>query len=86
GTVQITEPNATPEAEAPQPTPVSGETRVRAYMLAMNPQDALVLKYLIDTGGNFDIVLRNPNANQLFELEPVFDEYLLDRYQLDVPR
>jgi hypothetical protein len=55
-------------------------------MLAMNPQDALVLKYLIDTGGNFDIVLRNPNANQLFELEPVFDEYLLDRYQLDVPR
>ena len=86
GPVQITEPNATPEPETAEPTPIPSDSRVRAYLLAMNPQDALVLKYLVDTGGNFDIVLRNPNANQLFELEPVFDEYLLDRYQLDVPR
>lgn len=85
GTVQITAPGETPEPEA-QPTPVPGERRVRAYLLAMNPQDALVLKYLIDADGTFDIVLRNPNANQLFELEPVFDEYLVDRYQLSVPR
>jgi hypothetical protein len=85
GTVQITAPGETPEPEA-QPTPVPGERRVRAYLLAINPQDALVLKYLIDANGTFDIVLRNPNANQLFELEPVFDEYLVDRYQLSVPR
>lgn len=87
GTVQITETGevAEPEAE-PVPVQAGQEVRVRAYLLAVNPQDALVLKYLIDTGGMFDIVLRNPNANQLFELEPVFDEYLQDRYQLRVPR
>lgn len=74
-----------PEAEPQQP-PTPEETRVRAYLLAVSPQDALVLKNLIDTGGRFDLVLRNPNANQLFELDPVFDEYLQDRYQLRVPR
>ncbi len=76
----------TPEPAAPQPTPVPGDTRVRAYLLAMNPQDALVLKHLVDTGGQFDMVLRSPNATQLFELEPVYDEYLIDRYELEILR
>jgi Flp pilus assembly protein CpaB len=88
GTVQITETGQVTETgEEVEPVPAGNqEVRVRAYLLAINPQDALVLKYLIDTGGRFDLVLRNPNANQLFELDPVFDEYLQDRYQLRVPR
>jgi hypothetical protein len=52
----------------------------------MNPQDALVLKHLMDTGAQVDLVLRSPNATQIFDLDPVFDEYLIDRYQLEVPR
>lgn len=60
------------------------QTNVKAYLLAMDPQDALVLKHLIDIGAQFDIVLRNPTSEILFELSPVMQEYILDRYQLEV--
>jgi pilus assembly protein CpaB len=53
-------------------------------LLALNPQDALLLKHLVDTGATFDIVLRSPNSTQLFELEPIISEYLIDKYQLDI--
>ncbi len=61
-------------------------TNIRAYLLALAPQDALVLKHLKDTGAQFDIVLRSPTSNQLFELTPVIDEYLVDRYQLEITK
>jgi len=68
----------------PTPTPQPSEIQVRAYLLALSPQDALVLKNLRDDGGRFDIVLRSPSSTQLFALSPVFSEYLIDRYELTV--
>jgi hypothetical protein len=70
----------------PTPTPSRQEVSAVAILLAMDPQDALVLKHLKDAGGVFDIVLRSPTSNQLFELEPVWDEYLIDRYELEVEK
>ena len=73
------------ENPAQQPVQAAPEDqRIKAYLLALAPQDALVLKHLKDTGATFDIVLRAPTSNQLFELTPVIDEYLIDRYQLEV--
>jgi pilus assembly protein CpaB len=80
---------ATPGAEVtPQPPPEAGRTQSKpvALMLALNPQDALVLKHLKDTGAVFDLVLRAPNSTQLFDLAPVTSEYLIDRYGLLPPR
>jgi Flp pilus assembly protein CpaB len=68
---------------APTPTPNPAMRTVRAYLLAVSPQDALVLKHLQDAGGTFDIVLRSPTSTELFELSPVISEYLNDRYQLE---
>ncbi len=68
----------------PTPTPSPQEVRAVAILLAMDPQDALVLKHLKDAGGIFDIVLRAPTSNQLFDLQPVWDEYLIDRYELEI--
>jgi len=65
-----------------QPTQQQTQTKIRAYLLAMSPQDALVLKHFKDTGANFDIVLRSPTSNQLFDQTPVTSQYLIDRYQL----
>ena len=76
-------PEGTPE---PTPTPSPQEVTSLAILLAMDPQDALVLKHLKDAGGVFDIVLRAPTSNQLFELEPVWDEYLIDRYKLEIEK
>jgi Flp pilus assembly protein CpaB len=68
----------------PQPTPIPDPSQgaPRALMLALSPQDALTLKHLQDGGGAFDLVLRAPTSTQLFESNPVTDDYLIDRYEL----
>jgi pilus assembly protein CpaB len=81
--------NVLPGQEAtPQPTPIppASQTNPQAILLALDPQDALVLKHLKDSGATFDFVLRAPTSDQLFELDPVMPEYLVDRYQLEINR
>jgi Flp pilus assembly protein CpaB len=62
------------------------QTETRAYLLALSSQDALALKHLKDTGAMFDLVLRNPKSNQLYENVPITTKYLFDRYLLEGPR
>ena len=81
--VVMEETEAVPDGE-PQPTPQPSEVQVLAYLLALDAQDALVLKNLIDSGATFDIVLRSPTSSELFELSPVQLEYLMERYQLEI--
>jgi pilus assembly protein CpaB len=68
----------------PLPPPESGrlESAPIALMLALAPQDALVLKHLKDTGAIFDLVLRAPTSTELFDTVPVTSEYLIERFQL----
>ena len=65
--------------EAPEP-----ETRIRAYLLALPPQEALTLKHLKDTGAIFDIVLRSPTSREQFDLTPVTAEYIIELYGLEI--
>lgn len=67
----------------PTPTPSPAQRNTVALLLALDPQDALVLKHLKDTGAIFDFVLRSPTSNQLFELEPVTEDYLIDLFGLE---
>ncbi len=78
-----TSAEATPQ---PTPTPEPSEVEAQAILLAISPQDALVLKHLKDAGGIVDIVLRAPTSSRLFELDPVMSEYLKDRYELVITR
>jgi len=75
------------EAE-PQPTatPVPAEINPQAILMALDPQDALVLKHIKDAGGIIDIVLRAPTADVRFELSPIMAEYLRDRFELVISR
>ena len=56
----------------------------RAYLLALPPQDALILKHLNDTGAIFDIVLRSPTSTIDFELTPVTEQFIIEFYGLDI--
>lgn len=56
--------------------------RPEAILLALDPQDALALKHLKDTGGIFDIVLRAPEDDTEFETTPVDEPYVEERYNL----
>ncbi len=55
-------------------------------LIAVSPQDALVLKYLKDSGGTFDLALRSPTHTKSTETSPVDLEYLSDRYQFELPK
>ncbi len=81
------------EEEEPEPNLLPGQTaqdepqritRIRAYLLALNPQDALILKHLKDTGAVFDIVLRAPTSTVQFELTPVTEEFIIEFYGLEI--
>jgi pilus assembly protein CpaB len=76
----------TEEVEGPQPTPSPSQIRIKAYLLALDPQDALVLKYLKDEGATFDIVLRSPTSTETFDLSPVMEEYITELYRLEIIR
>ncbi len=52
----------------------------RALLLAINPQDALVLKYMKDVGATVDLVLRAPDAEGEFSVEPVDLDYVINGY------
>lgn len=54
----------------------------QAILLTINPQDALAVKYMIDAGGTFDLVLRAPGVDRLFETSPVDVDYLINRYNI----
>jgi hypothetical protein len=78
--------SSTPLQGQAQPTPNPANTHVKAYLLALNAQDALVLKHMRDTGAIFDFVLRSPTSNELFDVSPVTVDYLLQRFKLQIPR
>ena len=56
-----------------------------AILIALDPQDALVLKYLIDAGAVLDFALRAPDDDSTPFLEPVDLLYLEDMYGLEIP-
>jgi pilus assembly protein CpaB len=55
----------------------------RALLFTLSPQDALVLKYMKDAGGNVDLVLRAPGVEIEFPYDPVTEDYLINRYLLN---
>ena len=70
----------------PTPTPQPSDLEPQALLIALDPQDALVLKHIKDAGGVIDIVLRAPTATVRFELNPVMADYLRDRFELVITR
>jgi len=76
------EPTTLIESGEEDPTDVI--TKPRAYLLALNPNDALILKHLKDTDAIFDIVLRAPTSTIQFNLLPITTEYLIEYYGLEI--
>lgn len=62
--------------------PKRSQVVVQAYLLALDPQNALVLKFLRDTGAGFDLVLRAPTSSGQFQLTPVTTQYIRELYGL----
>jgi pilus assembly protein CpaB len=80
----IQETNEEGEVIDPYATPSPSQVNIKAYLLALNPQDALVLKHLRDTGAKFDLVLRAPTSDVIFELVPVYGDFLNEYFGLEI--
>jgi pilus assembly protein CpaB len=58
----------------------------RALVLKIDPQDAVVLKYLRDSVGSIDLALRSEENSTLFDTQPVNINYLVLRYGIVLPQ
>ncbi len=59
-------------------------TEISSYLLALTPQDALILKHLKDVNATFDFVLRSPTSTVQYDLTPVTEEYIIELYGLEI--
>lgn len=68
-------------AQTPPPAVVTyGD--IEPVTLLVKPQDALVLKYLMEMGADLDLVLRPAGDTAPAITEPVWLRYILDKYQI----
>jgi pilus assembly protein CpaB len=79
------EPGATPAqpVQAPTPTPIPPPPDV--ITLIVSPQDAVTLNYLIYSGAQLTIVMRNPQDTSVTSTEAVTLSFLLTQYNIPVP-
>ena len=73
---------AVPEGQQEAPL----EPPARALLLKIDPQDALVLKYLINSESVVDLALRSPTNTSFYDVQPVNINYLMLRYGILVPQ
>jgi Flp pilus assembly protein CpaB len=60
--------------------------KITGLVLALDPQDGIILKYFIDSGAKVSIDLRSPRLTVTFDVSPVTLEYLADKYKIQVPK
>lgn len=74
----------TPPAQGvpPTPTPTPPET----LLLALLPQDQLLLKYAFESDADVDFALRGVNDGQLYTIENVDFNYIKERFNFVIPQ
>lgn len=78
------DPQATPTPEVgvvPTATPTPSDV----VLLALSPQQQLLLKYAVESGADIDYALRSVDDGQIFGVENVDINYLLQRFNIEVP-
>ena len=63
-----------------------GPAATQSILLALDAQDALLVRHILDAGGNLDIALRAPDDDSIQDTVPVDEQFLIDRYQIETNR
>jgi Flp pilus assembly protein CpaB len=58
---------------------------ILGLVVAVDPQDAVTLKYFVDAGANVSIGLRPPKLTSIFDVLPVTINYIADRFGIEAP-
>jgi len=81
----------TPEGEetAPPPEPpnvLQSVTQLTVVTMSVSPQDAMVLKWALESNSSIDLVMRSAIDQDIYaQPEAVTLQYMLDRFQISVP-
>jgi hypothetical protein len=76
------EPTPTPPpASTPTPTPIPDDVAV----VALQPQQQLLLRYAIDVNAQIFFALRGVNDGQLYSVENMTLDFLLERFNVEIP-
>lgn len=59
---------------------------ITGLVLAVDPQDGIILKYFVDSGAKVSLDLRSPKLTATFDVSPVTLAYLADKYKITVPK
>jgi len=79
-------PTVEGEETVAQPTPQPYLTQVTVVTLAIDPHDALVLKWAVLNNAALDLVLRSATEVEAFaQPEAVTLQYMIDRFQISLP-
>ncbi|MFN8490665.1 MAG: Flp pilus assembly protein CpaB [Caldilineaceae bacterium] len=62
------------------------DERGQSVLLALDPQDALTVRHVLDVGGKLDLALRAPGDDGTKEAVAVDQFYLAKRYQINLDR
>jgi pilus assembly protein CpaB len=62
------------------------DDRGQSVLLAVEPQDALSIRHILDVGGMLDLALRGPNDDSVADTKVVDQFYLAERYQIELVR
>ena len=83
------EPTPTPDPGAAPQAPQEEEVFVPpvpdVITLIVSPQDAVTLNYLIFSGAQLTLALRNPQDVSVVPIEPVTMTFVMDRYNIPLP-
>lgn len=83
----VQDPNASPTPDTGVPvvqvTPTLPTPSV--LLVALSPQQQLFLKYAIESNANIDYALRGVGDGQLYSVENISLDYLLQRFNIEVP-
>jgi Flp pilus assembly protein CpaB len=59
--------------------------KITGLVVAVDPQDAVTLKYFVDAGANVSIGLRPPKLTSIFDIVPETINYLADKFGIKAP-
>lgn len=77
--VEEGEPTPTPSVATPTPEPPD------VLLVALSPQQQLFLKYAVESKADIDFALRGVNDGQLYAVDNVDLNYLLEQFDIEVP-
>ena len=91
--VEVVQPaqEETPEGEEPAlppepPNVLQSVTQLTVITMAVSPQDAMVLKWALESNSSIDLVMRSAVDQDIYaQPEAVTLQYMLDRFQISVP-